>query len=373
MSKTILTVMGTRPEAIKLAPIISALAGDSRLRSVVCSTGQHREMLQSVIDNFKIKIDFELDLMAHNQTINDITARSLEQLGRVLAQVKPDALIVQGDTTTAFAGALSAFYARIPVFHVEAGLRSRNILSPYPEEFNRRAISMIADLHFAPTQAALDNILREGVSANRVSLTGNSGIDTLFHTLKQSSAEAESVLHRHGLKANAFVLCTIHRRENFGQAIEAIFRDLNELAKTIPVLLPLHPNPNVRQAAERIFAKGRSKQLLLIEPVDYPAFVHLLNLCKFVITDSGGIQEEAATLGKPLIIMRDTTERAEAIDTGNATLCPPSTGRLLIESHRLLTDDAHFAKQSCSTRIFGHGNTTEKILRAIYERLELRP
>jgi UDP-N-acetylglucosamine 2-epimerase (non-hydrolysing) len=340
----ILTILGTRPEAIKLAPVLERLGSLGGIASAVCATGQHRELLAPMLALFDIRPDYNLQLMTRNQTLSEITASLMGGLAGVIADFKPDRVIVQGDTTTALCGALSAYYARVPVAHVEAGLRTGNIDAPWPEEANRKMIASLADLHFAPTMAASDNLIAEGVAPDTIHVTGNTSIDALFAmgqrlktdvALRQDCARAFDFLDAR----KRLVLVTIHRRESQGAAQAGIFRALARLARRpdMQIVYPLHLNPKVREPA--IAALGGRDNVFLLDPLPYHRFVHLLGRATLVVTDSGGIQEEAPALGRPVLVARDVTERLEAVGTGSARLIG-SDGEQLIEAASSLLGNA---------------------------------
>jgi UDP-N-acetylglucosamine 2-epimerase (non-hydrolysing) len=327
--KKILVIFGTRPEAIKLAPVIYQLKKEKKIKTIVCSTGQHREMLKQVLDIFKLKIDHDLDLMKPNQDLYDITVHSTAKLKKVLKDLSPHLMLVQGDTTTAFVSALSAFYSKIKIGHVEAGLRSYNIYSPYPEEANRRFISVLTDLHFAPTQDARQNLLSEGIPDKKIFVTGNTVIDALLQVKKmlevKSNIEKISKSIGKYLPANFFqkesILITMHRREKFGDEFRNVLMTLKKAAAGYPqynFIYPVHLNPNVKQPVKEIL-EG-TDNFLLLPPLDYMRFIFLMSKCRFIITDSGGVQEECYVFKKPVIVMRDVTERNEAVRAGYAFL-----------------------------------------------------
>ena len=327
--RKILVVFGTRPEAIKLAPVIKALKAEKTFETIVCSTGQHREMLRQVTDLFDINTDDDLDLMKPNQTLFDITANSLLKMDSVLEKYKPDVVIVQGDTTTAFVSALAAFYEKIKVAHVEAGLRSYDIFHPYPEEANRRFISVISNFNFAPTEESKQNLLNEGSAPDTIQVTGNTVVDALLEIktkLEQPNwiAKIEADLHEklgQNLTENEFVLKTLHRREKFGAEMKNLLYTIKELAEKyshLNFVYPTHLNPNVAKPVNEIL--GNTKNILLTEPMDYLSFLFLMSKCRFIMSDSGGVQEECFVFSKPIIVMRTVTERNEAIDAGYAFL-----------------------------------------------------
>ncbi|UPU37626.1 UDP-N-acetylglucosamine 2-epimerase (non-hydrolyzing) [Geomonas paludis] len=365
----VLTVFGTRPEAIKMAPLVKALEKHpSRFTSRVCVTAQHREMLDQVLDLFEIRPDYDLDIMQPGQDLFDVTTRVLQGLKPVLRDERPDLVLVHGDTTTTLAASLAAFYARTRVGHVEAGLRTGNKLSPFPEEINRRVAGCIADLHFAPTRSAADNLIREGVPAASVFVTGNTVIDALNHAVTMAQGPRAAELSREfGFldPKKRLILVTGHRRESFGEGFENICRALADIAQAHPdveILYPVHLNPNVREPVHRILGKKESENIHLIEPVDYLPFVYLMNRSYFVITDSGGIQEEAPSLGKPVLVIRDTTERPEAVSAGTVRLVGTSRERIYHEANTLLTGVNFFDQMSAIINPYGDGQACPRIL-----------
>jgi UDP-N-acetylglucosamine 2-epimerase len=361
----VLFVFGTRPEAIKLAPVFLELSDRPGFDCKICVTGQHREMLAQVLELFELRPDWDLDLMRPNQDLAYLTGAVLSGVGEVLDALRPDRVIVQGDTTTTFAGALAAFYHRIPVAHVEAGLRTDNIYSPWPEEVNRRLVTQIADLHFAPTARARENLRREGVDGDRIFVTGNTGIDALLRiaALLDNRPDLRSrcaaVLPAH-FAGRRIILMTGHRRENFDGGIVRVCRAMARIADRddTAVVFPVHRNPSVRQAIEPL---RRHPNVLLTEPVDYPELVFLLKRCDFVVTDSGGIQEEAPSFGKPVLVTRETTERPEAMELGLAKLVGTDEELLFSEMMALLDDrDAH-SRMSRVANPYGDGRASRRI------------
>lgn len=360
--RKILVVCGTRPEGIKLAPVIHELRKIKRFETVLCVTGQHREMLGQVLAFFGLKPDFDLALMTPGQTLTALSAALLAGMKRVLDTVKPDLVVVQGDTTTALIGALAAFYEQRKVAHVEAGLRTGNKHLPFPEEMNRILISRLADFHFAPTQLAVRNLEQEGVISG-LSLTGNTVIDALLDARKRLAAQTPdldaefSFLH----SDRRLILVTGHRRESFGASFESICEALAEITRQhdVDLVYPVHLNPNVRAPVDRIL-RGQAR-IHLLEPVDYPRLVYLLSRCTFVLTDSGGIQEEAPALGKPVLVMRDVTERPEGIDAGCAMLIGTKRGRIVDAASRLLTDSGLYTQMARATNPYGDGAAAKRI------------
>lgn len=364
----LLVLFGTRPEAIKMAPVVGALRRRPQHFQVsVCVTAQHREMLDQVLRLFDLQPEHDLDLMQPGQTLPALTGRLLEGIAGVLARVQPAGVLVQGDTTTAMAGALAAFYRRIPVGHVEAGLRTRDKYAPFPEEINRRLAGVIADYHYAPTHQARANLLHEGVPDAQIVVTGNPVIDALRSVVARLAANP--VLHAEAAAQFPFldpqrrlVLVTGHRRENFGAGFENLclaLRDLVDGHPDVELVYPVHLNPNVQEPVHRIL--GRRERVHLIEPAAYLPFVYLLQRCHLVITDSGGIQEEAPSLGKPVLVMRDTTERPEAVEAGTVKLVGTDRQRIAASARELLTDDRLYAAMSRAHNPYGDGHAAERI------------
>jgi len=362
--------MGTRPEAIKMAPVIAALKASADLKPLVINAGQHREMIQQVIDLFGVTVDHELEVMRLNQTLAGLTSRLVEKIDRVLAYVQPDMVLVQGDTTTVLCAALTSFYQRIPVGHVEAGLRTGNMRSPFPEEANRRLVSPLADLHFAPTSASRQALLDEKIPADSIFVTGNTVVDALFIELRRQEQPAVKD-ELHGRLANLVgqdwaeresILVTGHRRENLGDGFEQICSALAELSQRFPEMLivyPVHLNPNVKTIVhERL---GSTKNIRLIEPQPYAEFVALASASKLILTDSGGVQEEAPSLGKPVLVMRDTTERPEGVEAGTVRLVGANAERIIAEASELLTDDEAYLAMANVANPYGDGQAATRI------------
>jgi UDP-N-acetylglucosamine 2-epimerase (non-hydrolysing) len=375
MSKRTLLIFGTRPEAIKMAPLCTALARSTSIDARVCVTAQHRQMLDQVLFAFDVKPSFDLNLMRPGQDLTDVTCNALSGLRTVLRDWRPDLVLVHGDTTTTLAASLAAFYERIPVGHVEAGLRTGNLLSPWPEEANRKLTSCLADLHFAPTKTSRDNLLREGVAADKIHVTGNTVIDALLAA--RSKIEADKSLSRELHSKFDFldgdrkmILVTGHRRENFGAGFESICTALGRLAASgdVEIVYPVHLNPNVREPVQRIL--GASKNVHLIEPEDYLPFVHLMDRSYIILTDSGGIQEEAPSLGKPVLVMRETTERPEAVEAGTVRLVGTSVDSICNEVERLLDDPTEYEKMARAHNPYGDGQASRRIVNVIEERLQ---
>lgn len=361
----VMTVYGTRPEAIKVAPVIAALEADDRFDSLTVVTGQHREMLDQVNEVFGIVPDHDLDIMSHGQTLGQIFARVMSRLDPILAEHRPDAVIVQGDTSTSAAAALAAFYRQIPVVHLEAGLRSGDIMSPFPEEANRKITSQIAALHLAPTLRSLANLVAEGVQLENIVVTGNTVIDALYLAVQRRTAFTDPAVARVASSGRRVVLVTTHRRENWGDAMEGVGRALARIARRFPdveVVLPVHRNPVVRDAVLPHLA-GLSN-VTVTEPLGYGEFTHLLSLSTLVLTDSGGLQEEAPSLGKPVLVMRDNTERPEAVEAGTARLIGTAEERVVAEVNRLLTNEAAYAAMAQAVNPYGDGHSAKRVLDA---------
>jgi len=358
----ILIIFGTRPESIKLSPLILLLR--QKIEVKVCVTGQHREMLDQVLSLFKIVPDYDLNLMKLNQNLANLTSEIINGVSNILKNEKFDWVLVQGDTTSAMAGAMSAFYHKIPVGHVEAGLRTYNFNSPFPEELNRQITSKMTQLHFAPTNVNKQNLLREGFSENNISITGNTGIDALKWVLKNTSKTHTELPNN--IKQSGIILVTGHRRENFGDRFQQICEAIRTIAlkrSNLQIVYPVHFNPNVREPVTRILSKV--KNIHLIEPTEYSQFVNLMNMSTIILTDSGGIQEEAPSLGKPVLVMRDTTERPEAIESGTVKLIGTDKKSIVKETMLLLDDKKLYRKMSIAKNPYGDGTASKKILVAL--------
>lgn len=369
----VLSVFGTRPEAIKMAPVVRELAQADGIEARVCVTAQHREMLDQVLRLFDIRPDYDLNLMKAGQGLTDITCGILTGLRDVLREFKPDRLLVHGDTTTTFAASMAAYYERIPVGHVEAGLRSGDNYSPWPEEVNRRVTSVIADLHFAPTPAAKRNLLNEGAAADSIVITGNTVIDALGGVVEQietDTALGASLAAKFPFldASRRMILITGHRRENFGAGFEQICHALQQLAERddVQLVYPVHLNPNVREPVNRIL--GGCERVHLIEPQDYLPFVYLMKRSHVIVTDSGGVQEEAPSLGKPVLVMRNTTERPEAVEAGTVKLVGTDTETIVDETIRLLDDESAYQSMSRAHNPYGDGLAARRIAAEIVRR-----
>jgi len=373
----IITIFGTRPEAIKLAPVIKELKNYSgKFRSVVCVTAQHREMLDQVLNLFEIKPDYDLNIMENNQSLFDVTTKGLNRIRRVLEKEKPDIVLVQGDATTSFVASLAAFYLKITIGHVEAGLRTNDKYQPFPEEINRKLISHIADLHFAPTEKAKSNLLSEGISKDKIFVTGNTVIDALrIIVSQQSTDENQKELKRYFLDNwqlaadnRKLILVTGHRRENFGQRLENTCHALKEIAinnADVLIVYPVHLNPNVQEPVRRIL--HGVKNIHLIEPLDYNCFAYLMKKSYLILTDSGGIQEEAPSLGKPVLVMRDVTERPEAVEAGAVRIIGTKKNRIASEVQLLLENSGEHSKMVCTHNPYGDGRAAQRIVGVLHQ------
>lgn len=369
----VLTVFGTRPEAIKMAPLALKLQGDPRFEASVCVTAQHREMLDQVLSLFELTPDYDLDLMKPGQDLTDVTTGILQGMRNVLAEAKPDIVLVHGDTATTFAATLAAYYQQIPVGHVEAGLRTGNLYSPWPEEANRKLTGALAAKHFAPTETSRNNLLKEGVDEEKVFVTGNTVVDALLEVVRKLDSDqplAEELVGKFTFldESQKLILVTGHRRESFGGGFERICQSLAETAKAHPdtqIVYPVHLNPNVREPVNRLL-KGIDN-IHLIEPLDYLPFVYLMNKANIILTDSGGIQEEAPSLGKPVLVMRDTTERPEAVAAGTVKLVGTDVRTITRELTSLLTDEEAYKKMSFAHNPYGDGEACNRIMDALVD------
>lgn len=376
-------VFGTRPEAIKMAPLVKAFQKDTdNFQTIVCVTGQHREMLDQVLDIFEITPDYDLNIMKQGQDLYDVTARVLTGLRDVLKESHPDIVLVHGDTTTSMAAALAAFYQQIPVGHVEAGLRTHNIYSPWPEEINRQLTGRIATYHFAPTPLSKRNLLAEGVAEEQIFVTGNSVIDALYWVVDKIKhndklqKELEKVLYKANYdvrrldSGRKLVLITGHRRENFGEGFISMCKAIKTLTEKYPgvdFVYPMHLNPNVRRPIHEVFGEDLSdlNNMFFIEPLEYLSFVYLMEKSTLVLTDSGGIQEEAPGLGKPVLVMRDTTERPEALEAGTVKLVGTDYDNIVNEVSRLLDDEVYYDKMSKAVNPYGDGRSCRRIVKEL--------
>jgi len=366
----ILAVFGTRPEAIKMAPLIKELGryGD-KIQCRVAVTAQHREMLDQVLNLFDITPHYDLDIMRPGQSLFDITSRSLTGLKEVLEQDKPDITLVHGDTTTTFVAALASFYLQIPVGHVEAGLRTGNKYSPFPEEMNRHLTGVLTDVHFAPTEKSRKNLLAEGVPKENIHVTGNTVIDALLATVKKDYRFDDPVLDSIDFESQRILLLTTHRRENLGDPMRGIYlalREVLELHPDVGIIFPVHKNPAVRSVVSEVL--GGLDRVHLIEPMDYDPFVNLMQKCCMVLTDSGGMQEEAPSMGKPVLVLRNTTERPEAVEAGTVVLVGTEKEAVLAETSKLLNNPDHYRRMSEAANPYGDGKASGRIARALLYR-----
>ncbi len=368
--KKILFIFGTRPEAIKMAPVVKKFQQDERFITKVCVTAQHRAMLDQVLELFAIRPDYDLDIMQHNQGLVGITCSILQGLEPVLAEFKPDRILVHGDTSTTFAASLAAYYQKISVAHVEAGLRTHNLYSPWPEEANRKLTGVLTDLHFAPTETAKLNLIHENVAPDQIVVTGNTVIDAL--QMVQNKIEQDKSLHRQLSSQFDFlqqdkkmILVTGHRRESFGEGFENICHAIQQIAQRtdVQVVYPVHLNPNVREPVNRILKDV--DHVFLIEPQDYLPFVFLMTQSYLILTDSGGVQEEAPSLGKPVLVMRDTTERPEAVEAGTVKLVGADQEKIIQHVNELLDDTVIYQQMSLAHNPYGDGKASERIIEAI--------
>lgn len=369
--KKILFVFGTRPEAIKMAPVIHRFrANHKQFKVIICITAQHRKMLDEVLDVFDIIPDYDLNIMKKNQDLFDITVSILQELKIILKKEKPDVILVQGDTTSAFVSALAAFYLKVPVAHIEAGLRTYNKFSPYPEEINRHLISVLSDVHFAPTKVAKNNLQKEGVPSNKIYLTGNTVVDALYYVINKLrvAGYADYFLKKHKIDLENYriILVTGHRRESFGKALENICRALKDIAQQNPeviIIYPVHLNPKVQEPVHRIL-RG-IKNVFLIPPLPYLPFVYLMSKAYLILTDSGGIQEEAPSLKKPILVMRETTERPEGLKYGVSKLVGTTRGKIVEETQKLLSLPSLYKNMIKRKNPYGDGRSAERIVRVI--------
>lgn len=359
----VMSIFGTRPEAIKMAPLVKVLEQNKEIDSIVCVTAQHREMLDQVLNTFKINPDYDLNLMKPGQTLTDITTRCLTGLEKVIQEAKPDIILVHGDTTTAFASALAAFYNQVAVGHVEAGLRTNNKYSPYPEEMNRQMVDRLTDLYFAPTLVNKENLLKEGIDKDKIFVVGNTVIDALQTTVKEDYSHPELEWIKDDEK---MILLTAHRRENLGEPMRNIFKGIKKIIDEFPkvkVIYPIHLNPKVREIAKEVFKD--SDRIKLIEPLEVVDMHNFENKAYLILTDSGGLQEEAPSLGKPVLVLRDTTERPEGVKAGTLKLVGTDTQNVYEETKKLLTDKDAYLKMSRASNPFGDGHTSQKIVAEI--------
>jgi UDP-N-acetylglucosamine 2-epimerase (non-hydrolysing) len=363
----IMTVFGTRPEAVKMAPVIKELERRSgEIVPLVAVTAQHREMLDQVLELFEITPNYDLNIMQANQTLHDITSRALLGLRDVISEAKPDMILVHGDTTTTFVAALAGFYAQVPVGHVEAGLRTQNKYSPFPEEMNRKLTGAIADLHFSPTDTSKTNLLAEGVNQENIFVTGNTVIDALLATVHENYTFTDPVLNQLDFTNRKVILVTTHRRENLGEPMRNIYLALQQLIEENPdveIVFPMHKNPHVREVVNSVL--GQTERVHLIEPLDYQPFVNLIARSHIILTDSGGVQEEAPSFGKPVLVLRDTTERPEAVEAGTVLLVGTDRDEVYRNASRLLNDSTTYSKMANAVNPYGDGLAAKRIVDSI--------
>lgn len=363
----VMSIFGTRPEAIKMAPLVKELEKRAETESIVCVTAQHREMLDQVLETFKIKPDYDLNMMKQGQTLMDITIGALSGVDAVIKKAKPDIVLVHGDTSTTFAGGLAAFYNQVAIGHVEAGLRTYNKYSPYPEEMNRQMVDCMTDMYFAPTDLSRDNLIKEHVDPSKIYVTGNTAIDAMDTTVDGGYTHPEL----EWLGGDKMILLTAHRRENLGEPMKNIFRGIRRVLDELPgykVIYPIHKNPLVRAAADEIF--GDCDRVKLIEPLEVFDFHNFQNRAHIILTDSGGIQEEAPSLGKPVLVLRDTTERPEGIKAGTLKLVGTNSENVYKETMRLLTDHDEYERMSKASNPYGDGHASERIADAIINKFK---
>lgn len=359
----VMSIFGTRPEAIKMAPLVKELERRKKIESIVCVTAQHREMLDQVLNTFDIKPNYDLNIMKQGQSLADVTTRALVGLEEVIKEVKPDIVLVHGDTTTTFAGALAAFYNQVAIGHVEAGLRTYDKYSPFPEEMNRQCVDRMADMYFAPTEISKNNLLKENIEECKIYITGNTAIDAMSTTVDKSYTHPELEWIKPGEK---MILLTAHRRENLGEPMRHIFRGIKRIVDEfddVKVIYPIHMNPRVREVANEVF--GDADRVKLIEPLEVFDFHNFQNKSYIILTDSGGIQEEAPSLGKPVLVLRDTTERPEGIAAGTLKLVGTDEEVIYEETKKLLTNKEEYEKMSKASNPYGDGHASERIVDAI--------
>ena len=359
----VLSIFGTRPEAIKMAPVVKELEKRKETKSIVCVTAQHREMLDQVLETFKIKPDYDLNIMKQGQSLSDITSRVLYGLEDVIKKENPNIILVHGDTSTTFAGALAAFYNQVDIGHVEAGLRTNDKYSPYPEEMNRQMVDCMTDMYFAPTSLSKQNLIDENIEESKIYVTGNTAIDAMATTVSDKYDHEELNWIK---KDERLILVTAHRRENLGEPMRNIFKAIRKIVdefNDVKVIYPIHLNPKVRDVAHEVF--DGCDRVKLIEPLEVFDFHNFINKCYFIMSDSGGVQEEAPSLGKPVLVLRDTTERPEGIDAGTLKLVGTNEDNIYKEAKRLLTDKEEYERMSKASNPYGDGHASERIVDAI--------
>lgn len=365
-----MTVFGTRPEGIKMAPIIKEMEKRPNIESIICITAQHREMLDQVLNLFDIQVDYDLNIFKPGQSLTEITTRAIKGLEEVIIKEKPDVLLVQGDTTTVFAGALAAFYQKVKIGHVEAGLRSGNLYSPYPEEANRKLTGVMTNFHFAPTEINRQNLLNEAYPDENIFITGNTVIDALKYTVKNDYFFETPLLNNLDYENKRIILLTSHRRENIGRPMENIFNAINDIVNSyedVEVVFPMHLNPKVREIARSVM--GENLRIHLIDPLEYEPFTNLMAKCHLVVTDSGGLQEEAPTLAKPVLVVREETERPEGIEAGTAKLVGTDYDNLFNNLDLLLKNKDEYNKMAKSVNPYGDGKAAERIVDVLMNKI----
>ncbi len=366
----ILVVFGTRPEAVKMAPLIKELEKEKDIVTKVCVTGQHREMLDQMLKVFDIKPDYDLDIFKSGQTLTEVTCKSLVGVENVVKEFQPDLLLVQGDTTAVFAGALAAFYNGVKIGHVEAGLRSGDLYSPFPEEANRMLTGIVTNLHFAPTTQARDNLIKEGYDESKIFITGNTAIDALHMVLDKNYKFEDDVINNIDFENKKVIVMTAHRRENIGEYMENIFGAIKDVAdnnEDVEIIYAMHKNPKVREIAVKVL--GNNKRVHLTEPIDYLPFANLLSKCYLIVTDSGGIQEEAPSLGKPVLVVRRETERPEGIEAGTARLIGVDKDEIYKNINLLINDKEEYLKMANAVNPYGDGTAAKNIVKVIKNNL----
>ena len=366
----VMTVFGTRPEGIKMAPIIKELEKRDNVENIICITAQHREMLDQVLNLFQIEADYDLNIFKPGQSLTEITTRTLEGLEEVIKKEKPDLLLVQGDTTTVFAGALAAFYQKVKIGHVEAGLRSGNLYSPYPEEANRKLTGIMTDFHFAPTEESRNNLLKEDYPEDKIFITGNTVIDALQYAIQEDYKFNLPLLNELDYENKRIILLTSHRRENIGKPMENIFSAVNNIVnkyEDVELVFPIHLNPKVREIAHGKF--NNNPKVHIIEPLDYEPFTNLMAKSHLIVTDSGGLQEEAPSLGKPVLVVREETERPEGVEAGTAKLVGTDYDKVYKEIDILLSNDEEYKKMANAVNPYGDGKAAERIVDVIINSL----
>ncbi len=369
--KTVLLVFGTRPEVIKMLPVILKLKKhNDRIRLICCATGQHKSLVEQILSSFHISVDCDLEIMKKDQTLTHITAECITRLEMVYKEYNPDIVMVQGDTSSAFAAGLAAYYAKIPVWHIEAGLRTYDPFQPYPEEINRRMLSVLSDFHFAPTELSRQNLLNEGIPESKIQITGNTVIDMLYIVLKMSAVDIRKFA---GLsnRNSKIILVTAHRRENIGKPLENIYKAIKHIAELFndtDILFPVHPNPNVREKAYQ-YLSGMPN-IFMVDPLDYFTFVYAMKESYIILTDSGGVQEEAPSLGKPVLVLRNKTERPEAVNAGTVKIVGDDCKTIVNSVSRLLTDKNEYNKMANAVNPYGDGKASGRIVKKILENLK---